>query len=109
MSPSASFPTLSVAVAGTGSSANLIAATAGQSIRVWQLLISGTAADATVVITFTAAGTATTIKAALPNAGCTGLPMTGVPWAIADVGTAVSFTAATTTTVTAYYSKGIGG
>jgi hypothetical protein len=56
VSPSASFPTLSVAVAGTGSSANLIASTAGQSIRVWQLVITGTVAD-TVSITFTAAGT----------------------------------------------------
>jgi hypothetical protein len=103
------FPTLVAAVAGTGSSANLVASSAGQSIRIWQLLISGTAADATVVITFTAAGTATTIKAALPNAGVTVLPMTGVPWAIADVATAVTFTAASTTTVTAYYTKGIGG
>ena len=102
-------PTLVAAVAGTGSSASLVASTAGQSIRIWQLLISGTAADATVVITFTAAGTATTIKAALPNAGVTVLPMTGVPWAIADTGTAVAFTAATTTTVSAYYTKAIGG
>jgi hypothetical protein len=36
-------------------------------------------------------------------------PMTGVPWATADVGTAVSFTAAATTTLTAYYTKAIGG
>lgn len=107
--PNNLFPTLVAAVAGTGSSASLVASAAGQSIRVWQLLISGTAADATVVITFTVAGTATTIKAALPNAGVTVLPMTGVPWCTADVATAVAFTAASTTTVTAYYTKGIGG
>ena len=101
-------PTLSAAVAGTGSSANLVASTAGQSIRIWQLIASGTAADTTGVITFTAAGTAVTIKFTVGTSP-TVLPMTGVPWAIADVGTAVTFTAASTTTVSAYYTKGIGG
>jgi hypothetical protein len=67
------FSTLSVAVAGTGSSANLVASSAGQGIRIWQILVAGTSV----------------------------LPMTGVPWAISDSGTAVTFTAATTTTVSA--------
>jgi hypothetical protein len=35
--------------------------------------------------------------------------MTGVPYAIADVGTAVSFTAASGTTFTAFYTKAAGG
>jgi hypothetical protein len=35
--------------------------------------------------------------------------MTGAPWAIADTGTAVTFTAASTSTVCAYYTKAIGG
>lgn len=104
---SASLPTLVAAVAGTGSSANLVASSAGQSIRIWQLLVTGTTTD-TVSIVFTYAGTATTIKVAVTN-GTTVLPMSGVPWAVADVATAVTFTAAATTTVTAYYTKGIGG
>lgn len=102
------FPTLSVAVAGTGSSANLVASSTGQSIRIWQLVIGGTASDATVAITYTAAGVATTIKLPI-GASSLLVPMTGVPWAIADTGTAVTFTAASTTTITAYYTKGIGG
>jgi hypothetical protein len=99
--------TLVAVVAGTGSSANLVASTAGQGIRVWQLLVTGTTTD-TASIVFTVAGTATTIKVAVTN-GSTVLPATGVAWAVADIGTAVTFTAAATTTVTAYYTKGIGG
>lgn len=105
---SAYFPTQVVAVAGTASSANLVGSTAGQSIRIWQLIASGTAADTTGVITFTYAGTATTIKFTVGSSP-TILPMTGVPWAVADTGTAITFTAASTTTVSAYYTKGIGG
>lgn len=105
---SAYFPTLVVAVAGTGSSANLVASSAGQSIRIWQLIASGTAADTTGVITFTAAGVAATIKFTVGTSP-TVLPMTGVPWAVADVGTAIAFTAASTTTVSAYYTKAVGG
>lgn len=101
-------PTLAAAVAGTAGSANLIASTAGQSIRIWQMILSGTAADTTAQFVFTVGGTATTVKCAV-GASPTILPATGVPWAAADVGTAVTFTAATTTTVTAYYTKGIGG
>ena len=102
------FPTNVVAVAGTASSANLVAAVAKQSIRIWQLLISGTAADTTGVITFTVAGVATTIKFTVGTSP-TILPMTGVPWAAADVGTGIVFTAAATTTVSAYYTVGVGG
>ena len=105
--PNASFPTLSVAVAGTGSSANLVASSTGQSIRVWQLLIGATT-DTTAQFTYTAAGQAVTVKIPAPQ-GISTLPFTGAPWAIADVGTAVQFTAASTTTLTAYYSKGVGG
>ena len=101
-------PTLSVAVAGTGSSANLVASSAGQSIRVWQLVVTGTAND-TVSLTFTVAGTATTVKVIILANTTTVLPATGVPWATADVGTAVAFTAASTTTVSAYYTKAAGG
>jgi hypothetical protein len=94
-------------VAGTGSSANLVASAAGQSIHVWQLLVTGTTTD-TASIVFTNAGVATTIKVAVTNGTAT-LPATGCPWCIADVATGVTFTAAATTTVTAYYTKGIGG
>lgn len=101
-------PTLVTVVAGTGSSANLVASSTGQSIRVWQLLIVGTGAD-TVTVAFTAGGVAASIKVILAVNTTFILPMTGVPWAIADVGTAVTFTAASSTTVTAYYTKGLGG
>ena len=106
--PNSYLPTLSVAVAGTGSSANLVAASAGQSTRVWQLVASGTAADTTGVLTWTQAGTSTSMKFTVGSSP-TVLPMTGAPWASADVNTAITFTAATTTTLTAYYTKGIGG
>jgi len=96
--------TLVAAVVGTASSANLVASSAGQSITVWQLIVAGTAAD-TASIVFTNAGTATTIKVTVPGI----LAASGVPWAVSDVGTGVTFTAAATTTVTAYYTKGIGG
>lgn len=101
-------PTLSVAVAGTASSANLVGASAGQSTRIWQLVASGTAADTTGVLTWTAAGTSTSMKFTVGSSP-TIFPMTGVPWAEADVNTAITFTAASTTTLTAYYTKGIGG
>jgi|SRR6516225_3311342 hypothetical protein len=106
--PNASFPTLSVSVTGTGSSANLVASSAGQSIRIWAILIGATTNDTTAQFTFTAAGTATTVK--VPVAlGTTVLPFTGSPYAIADTGTGVTFTAATGTTFNAVYSKGLGG
>ena len=85
-----------------------MAASAGQSTRIWQLVASGTAADTTGVLTWTEAGTATSMKFTV-GANPTIFPMTGVPWAAADVNTAITFTAATTTTLTAYYTKGIGG
>lgn len=102
------FSTLSVAVAGTGASANLVAASAGQSTRVWQLVASGTAADTTGVLTWTQAGVSTSMKFTV-GANPTIFPMTGVPWATADVNTNITFTAAATTTLTAYYTKGAGG
>jgi len=37
------------------------------------------------------------------------VPYTGAPWCIADVGTAVSFNAPTTTIITAYLTKAAGG
>lgn len=102
------FPTLSVAVAGSGSSKNLIAATTAQSARVWQMIMSGTAADTTGVLNWTVAGTSTAMKFTVGSSP-TVLPMTGVPWAQADVDTAITFTAASTTTITAYYTLGVGG
>ena len=99
--------TLVAAVAGTGSSANLVASAAGKSIHIWQMLVAGTTTD-TASIVFTQAGTATTIKVAVTN-GTAVLPYTGSAWAVADVGTGITFTAASTTTVSAYYTKGIGG
>ena len=55
----------------------------------WALLIGATTNDTTAQFTYTAAGTAVTVK--VPVAlGTTVLPMTGAPYAIADVGTAVT-------------------
>lgn len=102
------FPAESVAVTGTGSSANLVASSTGQSIRLWQLLIGASTTDTTAQYSFTAAGTATTVKVPVVQ-GTTVLPMTGVPYAIADVGTAITFTAAAGTTFNAYYTKAQGG
>ena len=97
-------PTLVAVVAGTGSSANLVASSSGQRIRVWQLLMAGTTTD-TASIVFTTAGVATTIKVAVTN-GTAVLGNTGSPWCDADPGTAVTFTAASTSTLSAYYTKG---
>jgi hypothetical protein len=105
---SQSFPTLFTSAAGTGSSANLVASSAGQSARVWQLVMSGTATDK-ATISFTSAGVSSTLTVQIPANGTVVLPMTGAPWAIADTGTAVTFTAASTSTVCAYYTKAIGG
>lgn len=102
------FPALSVSVAGTGSSATLIGASAGQSTRVWQVLIGATTNDSTAQFTFTVAGTSTTEKCAVAL-GTTVLPMTGVPWMQADVNTTITFTAASTTHFNVYYSKAQGG
>jgi hypothetical protein len=98
-------PCKSVAVAGTAGSTNLIAAVAGQRIRLWQLVASGTAADTTGTLGWTVAGTATSAKFTIGSAP-TVLPATGVPWAEADPGTAITFTAAVTSTVTGFYTIG---
>lgn len=103
------YPTLSKAVAGTGSSANLLAAVAGQSARIWQIVVAGTAADTTVAITWTVAGVSTTMKCGFATAIPVVLPFTGAPWAIADVNTNITFTAASTSTGTIWYTQGTGG
>src|SRR5215467_7449844 len=103
-------PSESVAVTGTGSSANLVAFSAGQSIRVWQLLVASSSSSGTsATLTWTAAGTSTTATFNVPATSTLIVPYTGAPWAIADVGTAVTFNAATTTVVTAYLTKAQGG
>lgn len=102
------FAPLSFAVAGTGSSANLVASSAGQSISIWQLAIAGTTND-TITATWTAAGTATSAKFDILANTTAVIPYTGAAWAAADVGTAISFTAASTTKVTSFYTKGTGG
>lgn len=99
---------LSVAVTGTASSANLVAGSTGKSTRIWQLVISGTAADSTVSLVWKVGGTTTTMPCAIGTAGLI-LPYTGCPWMSADVATNITFTAAATTVVTAYYTQGIGG
>lgn len=103
-----SFPTLSVSVTGNAGSQNLVSASSGQSARLWALLIGATTNDSTAQFSYTAAGTSVTIK--VPVAlGTTVLPMTGVPYAIADVNTAITFSAAAGTTFNAYFTKAQGG
>jgi hypothetical protein len=104
----ASFPTLSAVVTGNAGSLALVSASAGQSARLWALLIGATTNDSTAQFSYTAAGTSVTIK--VPVAlGTTVLPMSGVPYAIADVNTAITFVAAAGTTFNAFYTKGQGG
>src|SRR6476646_8319535 len=100
-------PTLSIAVVGTGSPVNLGPVT-GQSIRVWQMVITGTVSD-TVTLVWTVANVQTSMKINVLANSTVVFPMTGTPWATADTGTAISITAASTTTITSYYTKGIGG
>ena len=102
------FPTQ--VTSATGASGNLVASSAGQSIRVWQLVVASTnAAVQTVTVVSTTAGTSNTLTIAIASNSTVVLPMTGVTYAIADAGTAVTFTGAASVTLTAYYSKGAGG
>lgn len=102
-----SLSALSVTIAGSGISTDLISAKSGKSIRILQLLCCGTAND-TVSITYTVAGVSTTAKVRVLANTSQPFPASGVSWSLADVGTAVTFIAATTTTITAYYTQSYG-
>ena len=94
----------------TGTSGNLVASAAGQSIRVWQLLASNANTTAsTATVSSTASGVANTLTMFIPGNSQAILPNTGAPWAQADTGTAVTFTSGQSLTLTAYYTSGIGG
>ena len=102
---SQSFPTKFTSAAGTGSSANLLAAVAGNSFKVWQLAVANSGAAAAVTIVFTLDGTSQTLTVEAPASSTAVLPFSGAPWAAADVGTGVTFTAANTVTLGCYYTQ----
>src|SRR5215467_248552 len=104
--PYSYLPSESVAVTGTGFSANLVASASGQSIHVWAMLVASSSSSGTSpTLTWTAAGTSTTTALNVPANSTLVIPYTGAPWCIADVKTAVSFNAPTTTIITAYVTK----
>ena len=101
-------PTL--VASASGASGNLIASAAGQSVRVWQILAANATVTATTVtVASTAAGKSNTVTLQVPANSSVVLPNSGCPWAIADTGTAVTFTGAANVTLTAFYTEGIGG
>jgi hypothetical protein len=101
-------PTL--VASATGTSGNVVASSAGQSIRVWQLLLSNSNTTATTAtISSTLSGVANTLTMFIGGTNQAILPSTGVPWAQADTGTGVTFAAGQSVTVTAFYTKGAGG
>lgn len=103
------FVAQTLAAAGAGTTANLVASSSGQSITIWQLILSGSTTD-TITLNWTAAATATAAKIFISASnGTVIMPYGGVAWAAADVGTAITFNAASTTTLTVYYTQGIGG
>lgn len=103
------FVAQTLAKAGAGTTTNLIASATGESITVWQLILSGSTTD-TITLNWTAAAVATSAKIFISASnGTVIMPYGGAAWAAADVATAVTFNAASTTTLTVYYTQGIGG
>jgi hypothetical protein len=101
-------PTL--VASATGTSGNVVSGSAGQSIRVWQLLLSNSNSTAsTATISSTLSGVGNTLTLFVPGNNQAILPNSGVPWSQADTGTAVTFAAGQSITLTAFYTKGAGG
>lgn len=102
-------PTLQTST--NGASGNLIAGSAGQSIRVWQIMAANSVSTAALLtVGTTAAGNAWTMTAVVPGNSTVVLPATGVPYVIADVNTNITYAGLNgTLTIQAYFSKGAGG
>ena len=93
----------------SGTSGNLIAASAGQGARVYQLLVSNANTTAsTATVSYMLSGTASTLSLFVPGQNQAILPNSGAPWAAADVGTGITFAAGQSLTFSVYYLQGAG-
>ena len=102
-------PTLQTST--NGASGNLIAGSANQSIRIWQIMAANSVSTAALLtVGTTAAGNAWTTTVAVPGNSTVVLPASGVPYVIADVNTNVTYAGVNgSLTIQAYFTKGLGG
>lgn len=91
-----------VPIVGSAATKQLVAASAGNAIFLVQLVVEGSAGDATIILQDGSGGT-TLLALGVPATGTTVLPATGAWWARTTIGNGLFFVAAVTTNVTAYY------
>jgi len=105
---SQSFPTQVTSATLASGDNTVVASASGQPIKVWQVIVSPGANADSVTLKFTNGGSAqTAIISVAANGNSLLLPMSGVPYALCDPGTAfVANSGTTTTKLTAYYTKG---
>lgn len=90
-------------IAGNAASKQLVAASAGNAIFAAQLVIAGTANDSTIILQDASGGTTLLGPLSILANTTLVLPCNGAWWARTTIGNGLFFTAAATTTVTAYY------
>jgi|SRR5215475_6248834 len=85
----------------TGADLAMVAATAGIGVKVWQIVLEGTATDPVVLKN----GSTALVTIRVPANDSVVLPFSGSPWAFADAGNAVNVNGAATTIATLYYTQ----
>jgi len=85
----------------TGADLAMVAATAGIGVKIWQVVLEGTATDPIVLKN----GTTTQVTIRVPANASAVLPFSGSPWAFADAGNALNVNGAATTIATLYYTQ----
>lgn len=100
------FPTQVATLAGTGSTATLIAAANHRpSTKVWKLLLANSSTSGVqATFSYTTAGNAGTLTLEVPATSTLVLPYDGAEYINGDANTAVSVNAPSTVTVQAYYT-----
>ena len=88
--------------AGSGATKQLVAASAGNEVRLWQVVIAATTTDP--LIFQDGSGGTTLLAVQVPANGTLVLPFTEAPWLITTIGNGLFFNGLATTTVTAYYT-----
>jgi hypothetical protein len=87
---------------GNAASKQLVAASSGNEIRLWQVVMAATVTDP--LIFQDGSGGTTLLTVQVPANSSIILPFTAAPWLATTIGSGLFFNGLATTTVTAYYT-----
>jgi hypothetical protein len=88
--------------AGSGATKQLVAASSGNAVRLWQVVLAATVTDP--LIFQDGSGGTTLLSVQVPANSPIVLPFTEAPWLSTTIGNGLFFNGLATTTVTAFYT-----